>query len=219
MNTSVINFLTALKANNNRAWFQQNKPQYETARNLVSAFLDQQFIPGILHFDTAVAGLSAKQCMFRIYRDVRFSKDKTPYKTYFGSYVASGGRKSQFCGYYLHLEPDNCFVAGGAYCPKGEILKKIRQEIYYNFDAFSLLIASTDFKKTFGNITGEKLKRPPVGFPKDFIGIELLKQKDFTVFHRFEDSFVDAPNFTDYLLTTCEKMKPLNDFFNRAIEE
>ncbi len=218
MNSSVINFLTALKSNNNRDWFQENRDQYESARSQVVDFLDSVFIPQIVLFDGAIAGLSAKQCLFRIYRDVRFSKDKTPYKTYFGSYVAPGGRKSLFSGYYLHLEPDNCFIAGGAYCPKGVYLKNIRQEIYYNYDEFTSLIQSVDFKATFGEIVGEKLKRPPVGFPKDFEGIEFLKLKDFTVFHRFEKELLDHAAFADQMISICKKMKPLNDFFNRAID-
>jgi uncharacterized protein (TIGR02453 family) len=213
---NVLPFLYALKENNNRDWFQANKQLYELAKKEVEDFVNY-LIPQINTFDPAVGHLEAKKTLFRIYRDVRFSKDKTPYKTYFGAYIAPGGRKSVYAGYYLHIEPDGCFLAGGSHCPQGEHLKKIRSEIYYNADELKSVMNSRDFKRYFKQIEGEKLKRPPLGFPKDFPDIELLKFKDFTLFHRFADERLSAAGLNEFCLDVFQKMKPFNDFMNRAL--
>jgi len=213
---NVLPFLYRLKENNNRDWFQDYKKLFEVAKEEVEDFVNH-LIPQINTFDSAIGNLEAKKTMFRIYRDVRFSKDKTPYKTFFGAYMAPGGRKSIYAGYYLHIEPGGSFLAGGSHRPQGDNLKKIRSEIYYNVDELKSIMRSSDFKKYFNNIEGEKLKRPPVGFPKDFPDIELLKFKDFTLFHRFEDARIAAPDFNEFSLEVFQKMKPFNDFMNRAL--
>ena len=217
MNSSIIKFLSNLKENNNREWFAMNKSWYEEVKSDLERFLDHELIPGIAAFDSRIHSLTAKQCMFRIYRDVRFSKDKSPYKTYFGSYIAPGGRKSPFTGYYLHLEAGNCFAAGGVHCPNGDVLKNIRFEIYNRYDEFLALVNDEKFKAYFNGITGEQLKRSPAGFPKDFSGMKYLKQKEFIYFRRFEDGALDDPGFTEFLLDTFKAMKPVNDFFNVAM--
>ena len=214
MNSSIIKFLANLKENNNREWFAMNKSWYEEVKSDLERFLDNELIPGLAAFDSRIRSLTAKQCMFRIYRDVRFSKDKSPYKTYFGSYIAPGGRKSPFTGYYLHLEAGNCFAAGGVHCPKGDVLKNIRFEIYNRYDEFLSLVNEKKFKACFNGITGEQLKRPPAGFPKDFPGMNYLKQKEFIYLRRFEDSALDDPGFAAFLLDTYKTMKPVNDFFD-----
>jgi len=217
MKATTLQFLHSLSKNNNRDWFHTHKEKYEEARLDVEQLVEF-LIPAIRDFDPRIANLTAKQCMFRIYRDIRFSKDKTPYKTYFGSYMAPGGRKSPLCGYYLHLEPGNYLLAGGSYHPAGEYLKLIRSEIYYHLDEFLQIIEEPDFKDTFGELVGDRLKRPPKGFPADFPGIEYLKMKDFTIFYRLEEQQILSPGFAAYLLEIFGKMKPLNDFFNRALE-
>ena len=186
MKRTTIDFLYILKENNNREWFQANKNLYEEARSDFEYFAES-LIPVVQSFEPRITNLAVKETMFRIYRDVRFSKDKTPYKTYFGSYIAPGGRKSIYCGYYMHIEPGNCFLAGGAYSPQSEYLKNIRSEIYYNLKEFEEILNDAIFKKTFGQIVGEKLKRPPKGFPAEFEGVELLKFKDFTIFHQLDE--------------------------------
>ncbi|RLD38672.1 MAG: DUF2461 domain-containing protein [Bacteroidetes bacterium] len=213
---NVLPFLYRLKENNNRDWFHENKKLFEVAKEEVEDFVNH-LIPQINTFDPAIGNLEAKKTMFRIYRDVRFSKDKTPYKTFFGAYMAPGGRKSIYAGYYLHIEPGGSFLAGGSHRPQGENLKKIRSEIYYNAAELKAIINSSDFKRDFGKIEGEKLKRPPVGFPKDFPDIELLKFKDFTLFHRFEDTRLATSDFNNFCLEVFQKMKPFNDFMNRAL--
>jgi uncharacterized protein (TIGR02453 family) len=217
MKESTLQFLHSLKENNNRDWFINNKLLYEDAR-LDFEQLIEALIPAIQGFDQRITYLTAKQTTFRIYRDIRFSKDKSPYKTYFGSYIAPEGRKSIYCGYYLHIEPGNSMLAGGAYHPQGEQLKKIRSEIYFNLSEYLSIINSPEFKETFGKIEGDQLKRPPKDFPADFEGIEYLKYKDFTIFHSISEEQLLSDNFPKYALNIFKKMKPLNDFLNRALD-
>lgn len=216
MEKIVMEFLHKLKSNNNREWFNTNKSMYEAARQEVEHFIEN-LIPDIQKIDPTIGTLTAKQTMFRIYRDVRFSKDKSPYKTYFGAHIARDGRKSESAGYYVHLDPAGSFVGGGSYCPQGANLKKIRSEIYYNLDEFSKITQANRFKKVFGSIHGARLSRPPQGFPKDFEGIEILKFKDYTVFKNFTEDEVVSPGFDKTVLAVFKTMKPLNDFLNRAL--
>ena len=217
MDKIVIKFLDALNANNNREWFNENKKQYEKARKEVEQFVDH-LIPNVLKIDPGIGPLTSKQTMFRIYRDVRFSKDKTPYKTYFGAYIAPGGRKSDKAGYYMHISADECFIGGGSHNPMGENLKNIRSEIFYNVDEFKSIINNKKFRDTFKVLQGEQLKRPPAGYPKDFPDMELLKHKDFTVFQTIGKSKVTSPDFDQYVLDVFKTMKPFNEFLNRALD-
>jgi len=217
MKKSTLQFLHLLKENNNREWFNQNKSLYEDAKHDFEQLVDT-LIPLIQEFDPRIGTITAKQTTFRIYRDIRFSKDKTPYKEHFGSYMSPGGRKSIYCGYYLHFGIGESMLAGGAYRPQGDHLKKIRSEIYYNLDEFMSIIKNGSFKMTFGQIEGEKLKRPPKDFPADFEGIDLLKYKDYTVFHKLEEEKLLNDDFVTYAIDVFKKMKPLNDFLNRALD-
>lgn len=217
MNSLPIQFLSRLKENNNREWFNENKNEFEKAKNEFEIFVNS-LIKEISLFENNLSGLEAKKTIFRIYRDVRFSKDKTPYKKSFGSYIAPGGRKSIFAGYYLHIEPGGSFLAGGMHSPSSENLAKIRQEILYNIDEYKSIINNKDFKINFENIRGEKLKRPPKGFPGDFPDIELLKHKEYIVIHNLNDDLIVNDNFLDYSRKIFENMKPLNDFLNRALD-
>ena len=218
MRPTTLQFLNKLRENNNREWFRAHKNDYEAARRDVEQLVSF-LIPAIREFDPRIGNLTAGQCMFRIYRDIRFSKDKTPYKTYFGSYMAPGGRKSPLCGYYLHLEPGNYLLAGGAYHPVGENLRNIRSEIYAHLEEFIQILEEPDFRQTFGQIVGDRLKRPPKGFQADTPGIEYLKMKDFTILHFLDEQQILSPDFAAYVLEVFRKMKPLNDFFNRALED
>jgi len=218
MDKIVFEFLHELIENNNRDWFNEHRKMYESARNAVEQFVDH-LIPNIQSFDPGIGTLTAKQCMFRIFRDVRFSKDKTPYKAYFGAFIAPGGRKSEKAGYYLHLAPDGCFIGGGSHNPRGENLKKIRSEIYYNADEYKKILAKKGFKEAFGEITGEKLIRPPIGFPKDFADIKLLKFKTFTVFQSISDAQAQQADFDKYVIGVFKKMNPFIEFLNRSLME
>jgi len=217
MNSLPLDFLSRLKQNNNREWFTENKNQFNEAKLVMEAFVSS-LIEKIGGFDKSIAGLDAKKAMFRIYRDIRFSKDKTPYKTGMGSYIAPGGRKSIKAAYYLHIEPEASFLAGGIYGPSTENLFKVRQEIKYNFKEFKNIIEAEDFKNTFGELKGSKLKRPPKGFDADFEGVDYLKHKDFIVAHNIGNDIVLSENFDDYAVEVFKTMKTLNDFLNRALD-
>ena len=156
--------------------------------------------------------------MFRIFRDVRFSKDKTPYKPNFGGYIARGGRKSPFAGYYLHVENGDSFLAGGIYMPQSAVLKEVREEILEETDKFKKIISDKNFKKYFEEIWGEKLKSAPRGFPKDFPDIELLKYKGYNMVHKIDTKEVAKNGFTNYAIQIFKEMYPFNSFINRAIE-
>ena len=217
MGRSSVTLTDVWSINNNREWFNENKKQYEKARKEVEKFVDH-LIPNLLKIDPSVGPLSSKETMFRIYRDIRFSKDKTPYKTYFGAFLAPGGRKSDKAGYYVHISADECFVGGGSHNPMGENIKKIRSEIYYNIDEFKSIINNKKFTDTFEVLKGEKLKRPPAGYSKDFPDIELLKHKDFTVFQTIGKNMVTSPDFDKQVLDIFSTMKPFNQFLNRALD-
>jgi len=215
---TTLEFLHLLKENNNREWFNENKHHYLEAREQFIAVVDE-LIEGITRFDPAIRGNTGKDAVYRIYRDVRFSKDKSPYKGYFSAYIAPGGRKSNLAGYYIHFEPDGCLAGGGLHCPKNDELKEIRFEIYNHVDEFGRIIGSRDFERLFGELWGEKLKRPPKGFPKEFPQIEWLKYKKYLMLHRFPESKTEDEHFVNYVLNVFQKMKPLNDFLNRAVGE
>ncbi len=213
---SIIPFLTKLSANNNREWFEKHKDEYLQAK-VEMEILVQKIIEKISEFDPSIAGQEAKKCVFRIYKDVRFSKNKDPYKTNMGGFIVPGGKKSGKAGYYLHLEPGSSFIAGGIYMPESTILKKTREEVLYHVDEFKAIINSSDFQSTFGEIHGEKLKRPPKGFPADFDDIELLKFKSFTVMHSVSDQELLSDHFIEKAGEVFRKMKDFNGFINRAI--
>ena len=178
---STFDFLKDLKKNNYREWFQANSKRYDAASgeflNLVSAI-----VKDLMTFDPEIGSINPKDAVFRIYRDVRFSSDKSPYKTHMGAYFVKGGKQSGNAGYYLHLDPEGSFAAGGVWQPLPDILKAVRTEIYENLDEFKSIIRNEVFIDTFGEIEGEKLKIPPKGFPKEFPGMELLIYKSYTVF-------------------------------------
>ncbi len=217
MDKSILDFLVNLNQHNNREWFQQNKAWYEEAKRKVEHFVDTKIIPQLAFDNPKLEAVTAKQCMFRIYRDIRFSKNKLPYKTAWGVFIGPEGRKSP-AGYYLHIEPGKSFAGGGAYRPEVPVLKAIRNEIYFHPGILKELTTKPEFVRLFGNIKGEKLKRPPKGFPADFAEVDLLKLKDFTVIHSMPDSIILSNDFDKQVIEIFRQMKELNDFIYRAIE-
>lgn len=214
----LLKFLSNLKENNNREWFQENKERYQIARQNHEDFVNK-IISGVSAFDSNVPLLKPSECVFRIYRDVRFSKNKQPYKTAFGAVFSRGGRKSKYAGYYLHIEPGNSFAGGGIWRPESDVLKSIRYEIYNFPEEFIKIIENKEFAARFGEISGEKLKNPPKDFPADFNYIELLKFKSFTVGQAFTDEQIMSKGFLLELMETFKTMKPFIGFLNRGIEE
>ena len=215
---ATLKFLKQLTKNNNREWFHANKPLFETAKSDFEKLVDA-LIPAIGKFDKSVHGLKAKDCTFRIYRDVRFSKNKDPYKNNFGAYITAGGKKSMKPGYYIHIQPGgHSFIAGGAYMPPSPVLNAIRQEIDYNLDEFESLLKSKTFKKYFKNLEGEKVKTAPKGYAKDHPAIGRLRHKDYLAVHKITDETLLSKNAVSYLAKGLEAMKPFNDFLARAYE-
>ncbi len=217
LSTETLHFLTELKQNNNREWFNANKPRYEAVKKEFEKFI-HLMINKISNFDNQVAGLLPKNCIFRIYRDIRFSHDKTPYKPNLGAFMAKGGRKSNYAGYYLHIEANGSFLAGGLYNPPSDVLREVRTEIMHRTNEFKEIINNQNFKKYFEEIKGDKLKLAPKGFPKDFDEIELLKFKSYTVIHNLTNEQVVKNDFADYATQVFREMYRLNGFFNRIIE-
>jgi len=215
-----MQFLAELKANNNREWFAANKPRYEAAKKEFEQFVDG-LIAGIAGFDPAVAHFTAKECVFRIYRDVRFSADKSPYKTHFGAHVTAASKKSEIhtrAGYYIHIEPGGCMLAGGAYVPESVWLKAIRQEIAYHFEEFRGILDGKDFKQYFGEIAGEKLKKTPSDYAADHPAIEFLKHKSFLATHKPSDEIAMSGNFLEHCTRVFKALAPLDRFLNRSVE-
>ena len=216
----IINFLKELNENNNREWFAQNKSRYEKVKSKFQE-ISRLLISEISIFDNDIKNVDVKDCVFRIYRDIRFSTDKTPYKTHFGVYIApAGGRKSQRGGYYLHLDPAGSFIAVGVWCPPPNILKALRQSVCDNIDELNEIRNETGFNTYFKTFFEEdKLKNVPAGFPRDFPDAELLKLKHYMVDHKLNDDILNAPNLVSRLGEIARAGYPLNKFLNYTVDE
>ncbi len=213
---STLTFLKRLKKNNDRDWFTANKKQYESARSNFEDFV-AELIMEIAKFDAPVADLNPKKSIFRIYRDTRFSKDKTPYKLHFGAHLVAGAEKPHDrAGYYIHIEPGASILAGGAYMPPSPWIKAIRSDIDAHAADLKKIIADKTFQKYFGGITGEKLKSAPRDYAKDHPEIELLKYKSFLAVHKVPDNTVLEDNFVTYCGNIFNALNPFDDFLNRS---
>lgn len=214
----VLQFLSELKENNNKEWFDQNRTRYEASRKKV-LFLTELVNHEIAKFDPEIGIQDPKSCVFRIFRDVRFSNDKTPYKVNMGSYIASGGKNSVNAGYYIHIEPGGSFVGGGSYCPPPDVLKAIRTEIFDRTDDFKKIVHSKSFQKAYPDMYEDKLKTPPKGFPKDFPDIDILKYKSYAFTSRIDDSVVIADDYVERIMSVLRELTPVNQFINEAIRK
>jgi uncharacterized protein (TIGR02453 family) len=213
---STLAFLSDLKKNNTREWFNINRSRYIEAKTNFESFV-QAVIDEIIKFDPILKGLEAKSCTYRINRDIRFSNDKTIYKTYMGAFIVKGGKKNgdRYAGYYVHVEPGNSsMIAGGAYVPPMQWLTAIREKIDDQGNKFKKILDDKDLKKYFGDIEGEKLKSAPKGFPRDHPDIELLKMKSYLVSRIISDKEVISDGIFSLIIKACRAMKPLNDFLN-----
>lgn len=211
---ATLQYLKDLKKNNNRSWFTEIKPRFDAARAEFETFISQLILE-IALFDPVIGELESRRCIFRIYRDTRFSKDKTPYKTNFGAHLV--GHESKVydrAGYYFHLEPGNIFLAGGAYLPPGPWLNSIRRAIDQNGRKFIRIINDPLFKKYFGELDGEKLKTTPRDYPADHPYIELLRYKSFLALHPVSDRQALAEDFFKYCGQVFAALKPFDDFLN-----
>ncbi|HOK97736.1 MAG TPA: DUF2461 domain-containing protein [Bacteroidales bacterium] len=216
---SILSFLDALKHNNHRNWFDANKSWYREVKAQFDTFVEALILRMAVH-DPDLAYLTVRDCTYRIYRDIRFSADKTPYKTNMGAYLVKGGKKSQLAGYYFHVEPGNCMVAGGLWMPEPALLKKIRWGIYDNIDEFVSIVEDPVFKEFFPQLDEDAvLTRPPRDFPANFPYLHYLKFKSYTVSHPLSDEDILSDDVLDRVVDAFCLLKPLNQFFNRILEE
>ena len=213
---STLEFLSDLKRHNDRDWFIKNRGRYDEARANYESFV-QALINEISGFDPILKGLEVKSCTYRINRDIRFSNDKTLYKTHLGAFIVRGGKQNgdRYAGYYFHVEPGgNSMIAGGAYIPPKPWLSAIREKIDEQGDRLLKIISRKDFIEFFGEIEGEKLKTVPKGYPRDHPYIELLKLKSFLAAKMISDRDVISDGCFDLIIRASRVMKPLNDFLN-----
>jgi uncharacterized protein (TIGR02453 family) len=216
-----LKFLTQLKKNNNKPWFDANRAQYEAARIDFSNFI-QLVIDAVQKSDTTITGLTSRDCLFRINRDIRFSNDKTPYKAHFGASIKRSGRKSPFAGYYFHLEPGQSFIGGGMWMPEAPALKNMRQEIDYNWDEFSAIIGEKNFKKTFGDLYkgGDvSLSTMPKGYEKGNPAAEYLRLKSFIAETKITDEELTKATLHKKTVAAFEALQPFLNFINRTVEQ
>jgi uncharacterized protein (TIGR02453 family) len=212
-----LSFLSSIKKNNNRDWFEANKEKYLAAKAETEVLLDK-IIPSLIKFDKRInKDLVGKDCIFRIYKDVRFSKDKTPYKTNIGASISPGGRKSSIPGYYIHVEPNNCFIAGGLYAPEPDALKAVRQEIDYNGAKFGKILKSKPFSNYYKGLDEiDVLKTVPKGFEKENKYLEYLKHRHFIVSVKIKDKDLENPA---KLIAALKAMFPFLEYLRHATEK
>jgi uncharacterized protein (TIGR02453 family) len=213
----VFDFLRGLKQHNNKSWFEENRAGYELAQERFESFVDQliRTYAGIEDF----GGITAKDCVMRIYRDTRFSKDKSPYKTNMGATLAPGGKKSTRLGYHLHIQPNNeTLIAGGLYMPSPEQLARFRMAIDQDAAPLKAILKDKEFKKYFGTLEGEKVKTVPQGYSDEHPEIELLRFKQVVVVHRLADETVLSPKFGKHTIKVFTAMKPFLDYLNGILK-
>ena len=212
-------FLKDIKINNNKVWFDANKKRYDEAR---TAFITsvEEMKTAIGSLDPDINNLTAKECIFRMNRDIRFSKDKRPYKNNMAAYFNRTGKKGTGAGYYVHVEPGQSFIAAGVWMPEGDGLSKIRQEIDYNFDEWKKIIGSASFKKQFENgiDKSNSLIRPPKGYDEKNPALEFLKLKSFVAMKQISDVELKSKTFVNDLTKSFKTVKPLIDFINRSLD-
>ena len=214
----IYDFLLNLEKNNNREWFDKNR---ETYKKTQEQFLQitEILINEIRAFDATMPFLDPKKCVFRIFRDVRFSKDKRPYKSNYGTFIARDGRKGGNPGYYFHIQPGQSFIGGGIYMPDADKLRAVRTEIYEHPQDFLEIIEAPDFKSRFEMYSEDKLKTVPKGFPKDFEYIDLLRYKSYSPFKMLTDEELLSVDIIDVIVEHFRHIALFNQFLNNAIDE
>ena len=215
----LFTFLTALTKNNDRPWFQERKATYDQLRKQFEE--DAEFwFQELKKLDPTIAGPEGRKSIFRIYRDVRFSNNKDPYKTHFSAYFTASGKDIETPGYYVQIGPNgNTLIGGGFYMPDKTQLAAIRQEIDYNADQLKAIIAAPDFQRYFGGLGGERLKKSPAAYSVDHPEIELLKHKSFIASHTMTDAEVlSHDDFRAHVVAVFRAMVPFSQFLRGALE-
>lgn len=215
-----LQFLEDLIANNNTEWMHANKKRYENYKKDYHSFI-ASILTAMKPLDPSLEPLEVKNCTFRINRDIRFSKDKSPYKTNMGVWMSQDKNSKNAPGYYIHFEKGNSFIAGGVWCPEPAELKKIRKEIEFFYDDLEAIVANKNFKKEFLELSREEanvLKKAPKDFDPNHPAIEFLKLKSFTASHKINEKDFTENDFSKKIAQQLIALKPLNDFLRRALE-
>ena len=225
----ILDFLKQLAANNDRQWFLEHKTEYQHVQQSFEELL-AVVIARISVFDESVSHVQPKDCTYRIYRDVRFSLDKSPYKTHLGAYVAAHGKKAFHGGYYIHLEPGHCLVSCGNYYLPTNILTSCRNEIMANIDQWRSIVEGKPFVEMFGEpgkggwddekgFGIEHLKTAPSGFPRDYEFIQYIRMKDYCCWRAVPDTFFEGEQWLDDMVAILKVGKPMMDFINSVIDD
>ncbi len=214
----IFDFLKRIAAHNSREWFAEHRAEYEEARTVFEQ-MTERLIRRIMTFDESVKHVQVKDCTYRFYRDTRFSEDKSPYKRHLGAYINARGKKSFHGGYYFHLEPGGCMLAGGSYCLPADMLRAVRQSVVDEIDEFRSIVEDGEFRRYFPVIGEQRLKTAPKGFPKDFPYMEYLRPKDYSVACCVPDDFFRTDDWLDRAEHVFRVMKPYIDFVNYTIDD
>lgn len=212
---TTLEFLEELRLNNHKTWFEEHRKRYQEARSIFEDLIGDI----IREFGTVedLGSTAVKECLYRINRDIRFSKDKSPYNAHMAALIARGGRKSSDRAYYFHVEPGGSMIAGGIYAPSPEELQRIRSSLADDPRKLTDILAGKEFTRYFGGMEGEKLKTAPKGYASDHPAIELLKHKQFLAAHSLTDEQVLSDDLVQHVINACKALKPFVGYFNEAI--
>lgn len=215
----ILEFQRQLAVHNDREWFAEHKDEYLAVKADLEAFT-RQWLEAMKEIDPETADLKVSDCMYRIYRDTRFSANKAPYKDWIGIIVAPhGGRKSPYGCYYIHFQPGHCLFAGGVWCPEPDLMKALRQDIFDNYEELEDIFARPEVSAHFTGFDHDgELKKVPAPFPKDFKHPEWISRRSFTFEEHLTDEEMQADNLFDRLISFCRAAKPMNDFLNYTVE-
>ena len=214
----ILQYLADIRVNNTREWYHEHKDRYDDVRAAFEHIVER-VLAALSAIDPQMSMVTVKSSLYRFNRDTRFSPDKSPYKRHFGSYMNPKGKKSQHGGYYLHLEPGNCLVGGGAYCLEPPVLRAVRNSIVADLDEFRSIVEEPHFHELYPVIGEERLKTIPAGFPRDFAYPQYLRPKDFSVLHHLPDEFFFREDWIPDVVEYFRTMKPFLDFVNRTIDD
>ena len=225
----ILKFLADIRANNSKEWFTAHKNEYQIVRSDFEKGINEAIVC-IAEFDPSVKHLTAKDAMYRFYRDTRFSSDKSPYKTHLGAYIAAHGKKAFHGGYYLHLEPGHCLVSCGNYWLPTNILTSCRNEIMANIDEWRRIVEDCKFVEMFGRpgesdwfepkgFGIEHLKTVPSGFPRNYEFIKYIRMKDYCCWRAVPDNFFEGDGWLEHMAEILKVGKPMMDFINSVIDD
>ncbi len=216
--SELFTYLDSLRANNNREWFNAHRAEFDILRQQYISDV-QRLINALGKVEPSLARVEARDCVYRIYRDTRFSPDKTPYKTYFSALISPTGRHCDRACWYLHVGADECAVYGGVWMPESKVLKKLRKAIVDNIDEFREIIGTPQVEKLFPGWYGATLKTAPKGYDRNHPDIDLLRLTEYGKMHALDRAFFDDPQWPEKAAAMMAVLKPMCDFLNYSIDE